>query len=294
MSHDDYHYIHTLSGVFDKFDAVCRWFEGLGFTYARTRYGIYKRRFDEFERIGQSGDCPVDLLLFKRSFDNAYIEVNEIIRVHDSLRHIDSKEFNDQITKSLAGREFRSDADQSRNFVFELSVACRFLRAGYTVRLTDLCDVVVNLGSSDGHLYVECKRIKSKNQIAKNVKKASRQVGKRLSNDCASKAHGLLAVNITDLLPHTRNLYPDSPQIATAIHKTISNQFVGRHIQDFATGISDDCLGVMCESSIMAYLSERSSHQGLHYSRHTEFLPYCENAILERLAPQLCNQDIIS
>lgn len=288
------HYQHQIHDVFEKYSKVCEWFDDLGFTYTKTRYGIYKRHFDDFDRFSKNSELlPDDLLPWKRSFDNAYVEANEIIRVQNDLKQINSEEFFDQIKKVVSGQEFRgnSDNDQARDFLFELSVAARFIRAGYHVSLTGVCDVVAKLGA-EGVLFIECKRVKSEKNLAANVKKANKQIAKRVKSSISHKVAGLVAVNITDLIPKVNNFFPDTPGAGTAIHRGISKNFNSTHIREFAEGMTKDALGVMCESSTMMYFSKESLTPRLMYSRHTSFLPYKKGSTLEHLAPKICNQDI--
>ncbi|WP_420588469.1 hypothetical protein [Bacterioplanoides sp.] len=288
------YYEHDFDNLILMYDEVCNWFSGLGFEYSKNRYGIYKRFFQKFIDLAEGKIVEDDLLGFKRSFDNAYIEVNEIIRIKNCLSNIEVSEFLDQVKKITSGQEFRgnTDNDQARDFLFELSIASRFIQAGYSVTLNGICDVVVDL-VDDGMLFVECKRVKSEAQIEKNVKKANKQVLKRISSEKSSKVHGLVAVNITDLLPKTNMLYPDSQSAATAIHRGVSNNYVKARLDRFSAGSKNKCFGIMVESQIMNYLSDKALKNGFIYSRHTEYLPYTENSIFKRLAPKLSNQDII-
>jgi hypothetical protein len=288
------YYEHDFDNLILMYDEVCNWFSGLGFEYSKNRYGIYKKCFQKFTDLAEGKKDENDLLGFKRSFDNAYIEVNEIIRIKNCLSNVDVSEFLDQVKKVTSGQEFRgnTDNDQARDFLFELSIASRFIQAGYSVTLNGICDVVVDL-VDDGMLFVECKRVKSEAQIEKNVKKANKQVLKRIRSDKSSKVHGLVAVNITDLLPKTNMLYPDSLSAATAIHRGVSNNYVKTRLSQFVAGSNRKCFGVMVESSIMNYLSDKSMKNGFVYSRHTQYLPYTENLIFKRLATELSNQDIV-
>ncbi len=250
---------HNFDNLMIMYDEVCDWFSGLGFEYSKNRYGIYKKCFKRFTELAEGKKKEEDLLRFKRSFDNAYIEVNEIIRIHNCLKNVDSSEFLSQVKKISSGQEFRgnTDNDQARDFLFELSVASRFIQADYSVSLKGICDVVVDL-VDDGILFVECKRVKSEAQIKKNLKKANKQILKRMSSEPSSKVNGLVAVNITDLLPKTNMLYPDSQAAATAIHRGVSNNYVEPRLNKFVAGSNRKCFGVMVESAIMNYLSDQS------------------------------------
>lgn len=287
------YYTHDFNNLIIMYDKVCCWLTDLGFEYSRNRYGIYKKVFDRFFALTKNINNENDLMQFKKSFDNAYIEVNEIVRVHNCLKNLESSNFIDQIKKVTSGQEFRGNTnnDQARDFLFELSVASRFIRAGYSVSLTGTCDVIVDLGN-DRTLFVECKRIMSAKQIDKNIKKASIQIAKRIKAQSSTNVHGLVAVNITDLLPKNRMLHPVFN--AFAIHRGISNNYVKNKLPQLSAGSKWKCFGVMVESAMMHYLHDRSTQQGFVYSRHTEFLPYSDNAKFKSLAPKLSDQDIVS
>ena len=288
------YYEHDFDNLILMYDEVCNLFSELGFEYSKNRYGIYKKCFQKFSDLADGKKTEANLIGFKRSFDNAYIEVNEIIRIKNCLSSIDASEFLEQVKKVTSGQEFRgnTDNDQARDFLFELSIASRFIQAGYSVTLNGICDVVVDL-IDDGMLFVECKRVKSEAQIEKNIKKANKQVLKRIGSESSSKVHGLVAVNITDLLPKMNMFFPDSQSAATAIHRGISNNYVKTKLRKFSAGSKKKCFGVMVESAIMNYLSDKSLKQGFVYSRHTEYLPYSESSVFKRLAPKLSNQNIV-
>lgn len=292
------YYFHNLKDVFDKFSEVCAWFDELGFSYARTRYGFYEKSFKAFEDSAYGGIKKNVTLDQKRTFDNAYLEANEIIRVQADISTINSDQFIEQLKFVLSGQEFRNQTsnDAARDFLFELSIASRFIRAGYSVSLNGICDVVVTI--DDGYvLFVECKRIKSEKKISDNVKKANKQIANRIQNYAQPKAKGLIAINITDLIPETNNLYPDSPNAGSIIHKFLMNNFLNSHTRSIFAGKSKHCVGVLCESSKVHYFSGRSPQQGLQYSRHTSFAPYetpgsLSYKIIESVAPKICNQNI--
>jgi len=289
-------FVHQFEDVIEMYSEVCDWFNELGFSYSKNRYGLYKRHFDKFIEMAKTSTVPDDkdeLIRFKRQFDNAYIEVNEIIRIYNNLKSINSSEFIEQIKIIVSGQEFRanSDNDQARDFLFELSVACRFIKAGFSVSLTGICDVVVDLGD-DGTLFVECKRIKSENKIDKNVKKANKQIVKRVQLHKSSKVKGLVAINVTDLLPKTNMFFPDSMPATTAIHRGASNNFIRQKLEKLKAGMTNKCLGVLCESAMMHYFSKESKIPGFSYSRHTEYIAYSDSALFESLVPKISRQDI--
>ncbi|EPI2816195.1 hypothetical protein ACS0KV_003412 [Vibrio alginolyticus] len=296
MENNTKNYVHKFEELLALYEDVCNWFDELGFSYTRHRYGVYKKHLENFLRMAEEKAFPKDkkdLLTFKAGFDSAYIEVHEIIRVYNGLKNIESSEFLEQIKKVASGREIRQKEgdDQARDFLFELSIAARFIKAGYSVSLTGVCDVVVDLGAN-GTLFVECKRIKSQNKIAANVKKANKQLIKRIKAAKTSKVRGLVAINVTDLLPYTLDLQPDSPQSVTYIHRGVSNKFTSDNATSLAEGMNRKCLGVMCESAKMQYFSKDADIVGFSCSRHTDYVPYYSDPLFKQLSQLLSNQDI--
>ncbi len=295
MKRDDKQYAHQLNSLISLYAEACEWLGDLGIAYSKNRYGLYKQSFEKFTALANKPNAleDEDLLGFKREFDNAYLEVNQLIRIYDSLRGVDSGEFIEQVKKVASGQEFRasSENDQARDFLFELSVASRFIKAGYKTTLTGICDVVVDL-LDDGMLFVECKRIKSQAKIGTNIKKASKQISSRMDYESSSKIYGLIAINVTDLLPSVSFLRPSSTQAGTAVHRTLSNNFIKTNLEDIASGGHGKSLGIMCVSEMMTHLLVDSTTPGLFYSRHTTFIPYSKSRVLETLAPKISNQDI--
>lgn len=296
MKSDDKQYSHQLDNLISLYAEACEWLNELGIAYSKNRYGVYKQHFEKFTELENNYSKleNEDLLSFKKKFDNAYLEVNQLIRIYDRLKEIDSGEFMEQIRKVASGQEFRanSENDQARDFLFELSIASRFMKAGFSISLTGICDVVVDL-VGDGKLFVECKRIKSQTKIGANIKKASKQIYSRVKADASSKVYGLIAINVSDLLPSSSALRPNSMKEGTAIHRAISNNFIRANLEQITSERRGKSLGVMCVSEVMTHLLVDAKTPGLFYSRHTEFIPYCKSSILEELAPRISNQDII-
>jgi len=296
MKSDDKHYSHQLDNLISLYAEACEWLGDLGVVYSKNRYGIYKQHFEKFTEIANSNVelKDEDQLSLKKKFDNAYLEVNQLIRIYERLKEINSEEFLGQIRKVASGQEFRanSENDQARDFLFELSIASRFMKAGFSTSLSGICDVVVEL-VGDGKLFVECKRIKSQAKIGANIKKASKQISNRLKADVSSKVYGLIAIDVSDLLPSLSAFRPNSREAGTAMHRLASNNFIRKNIEQIASESRGKSLGVMCVSEVMSHLLMEENTPALFYSRHTEFVPYCDSRILKELAPKISNQDII-
>lgn len=287
-------YEHEFSGLLSKFEEVCAWFDSLGFRFAVTRYGIYHKNLQKLKELSNGErifkDTPDEnLVAIMKEMMNSHVEANEIIRVYNDLKGLDIQEYLDQIKKVITGQEFRatSENDPARDFLFELSMAARFLRAGYKISLKSICDIEVKL--PDGRtLFIECKRVKSLKKLSKNIKVANQQIVRRIKESSSLKNVGMVAVNVTDLLPRVSLINSEEVRIATSEHRELSRNFILRSLEDFMAGKSNKCIGVLCESSISKIFSG-----GLIYSRHINNIPYESDDLFEQLMPQLSNQDIV-
>ncbi|MFV8770661.1 hypothetical protein ACNSPB_25910 [Yersinia enterocolitica] len=288
-------YEHSFDSLLDKYKDVCTWFTDLGFNYAATRYGVYLKNVQKLNEWSKGNNIffninDEELVNFMRTLLNSHVEANEIIRVHNDIHTFNSQEYIEQIKKVISGQELRAtvEKDQARDFLFELSTASRFLRAGYSVSLLGVCDIIVNL--PDGSLlFVECKRVKSIKKLAKNMKTAAQQLDKRIKDSGSYKNIGMIAVNITDLLPKTSIHSSGDMQMVISYHRDMARRFALENVESFASGHKKKIIGVLCESSISKLII---SH-GVAYSRHTGNIPYGESVFFEKLAPKLSNQDII-
>ncbi len=284
-----YHF-HRLPDVLDLYEEVCGWMDEHGIDYKSTRFGFYRKVFDRIERISKL-KLDVDIYDIKDSFENAYIEIHRIARIYNSISKLDSTQFISQLKKIASGQEFsaQSDHDPARDFAFELSVAARFIKAGYKVSIDGIADVEVDLDNRY-KLFVECKRIKSYSKIRHNSRKALRQIGKRIPSKPGMKYRGMIALNLTDLIPRIPGVV-SSPHAATARHRFAVNRFIEDHFESIYQVGSNKMLGVMCVSEMMFH-EDNKGEPSLMYSRHTVFLPSGTDPDFERLSGEISNHDI--
>lgn len=88
-----------------------------------------------------------------------------------------------------------SEHRSGRDFSFELSMAAKFVSAGLTVDFGHDADLRVPL--NDLTFFVECKRLKSPQQIQKRIKEGAKQLHKRyVKSETPHKARGMLAISI--------------------------------------------------------------------------------------------------
>jgi hypothetical protein len=288
-----------LESMFIAFKAACEWLTLTGVPSKVTRYGKYEKVFSVFFDSMNRRVSNANLIQYKAAFENAYLEANELVRLHSDLCNLNSQEFIQQIEFVASGQEFRAtiDNDQARDFLFELSTAARFIRAGFSVSLSSISDIVVNL-ISGAELHVECKRLKSPKRVEKNLQKSISQLAERMQR-APSGSFAMSALDFTDLIPPRpdyvlSNFGEIAPYHAERLKKTLE-----KYRRAFGQVKSEIWnIGTLCQSSGMYYVNDVSSkYSNLAYARHTTYANYHDEGsipskFLRELAERTSGQDI--
>lgn len=232
----------------DAFQEACDWMKSLNVFPASNRYTEYQRQFRDL-REGNGESIRADGGL--KFFSNALGEATELIRIKNSFVGIDSQDYLVQLGKISSGRPFKDfvSHDPGRDFAFELSIASRFISAGYEINLGTIADAVVNIANRK--LFVECKRVQSEKKIGARLKEASEQVGRRVTASRSSKSRGLVAVKITEIInPDSQNIVLENPQDFIDFSKDDLHSYIRENEIDFRRHISSKQLGVFFENSL--------------------------------------------
>jgi hypothetical protein len=272
------------------------WLTSIGIPYSKTRFGKYKKVLDHFDADIDKGDEEA----FKarlHEFLNAHAEVTEIVRIYNELSEYTFTDYIDQLKKVTSGRTFRniSAKDQSRDFAFELTMAARFMRGGFTVNLNHLADVVAKREDTP-KIYVECKRIKSLSKIKANIKKANQQLKTRLNQDRSNLPRGLVAINVNDLInPNNNMMVIENIDKLQKINSHNLNQFVQDNVESFNAARFSKNLGVFCEHVDQAFIFDRTP-VAVANCRGVTLYQYHNNGneieLINKLANSLSNQTI--
>ena len=286
-------YIVNSRLIESEYKDACEWITDLGIEYKRTRFGNYEKDFAEFIK----GEGKENAKESVKTFMNAHQEANELIRVKNSFDSFNSSQALETIKKSVAGQRFRngSKTDQSRDFAFELSMASRFIKAGYEVDLRTITDIVVQV--NDRKLYVECKRVKSEKQLEKRVKEANTQTKTRIKNDTSSKSRSFIALNLTDIIN------PDAMPIITnsldSYRRTSAEKlkdFVVSNKAILSKKQHSKCLGVLTEFTTQGFINKTDDYAFVNL-REGNFYQYKLNSsdkdFLGSFYPQLGNQNLV-
>ncbi|MDQ2166432.1 MULTISPECIES: hypothetical protein [Vibrio] len=246
-------FIHEDKQVEEAYVEACEWISSFGVPYQKTRFGAYEKDLEEFLKGGGPKDAKESVTVFM----NAHKEAAELVRIMNVYKSFDADEILEPIKKMTSGQRFRNATtkDQSRDFAFELGVASRFIKAGYTVDLRGISDLVVDIDGT--RLYVECKRMKSFKQLGKRVQEANKQIRTRLSTDRSSKSRGMIALNVTDIVMEndTPIIFPKIEDYQQASAYTLKS-FVMSNKDTLGNKRVNKCLGVLTEFTTQGIIFE--------------------------------------
>jgi hypothetical protein len=194
-----YYTSHTYVEASARIDKACAWLDELGIAFSRTRIGRYRELFGALAKHQLAG--TIDSFYDEYSFEswvNAAYEVAELARIYDGLHGQADQAFVSRLKEAVKGRELYvldSEHRSGRDFSFELSMAAKFVSAGLTVDLGHDADLRVPLNGLT--FFVECKRLKSPQQIQKRIKEGVKQLHKRyVKSETPHEARGMLAISI--------------------------------------------------------------------------------------------------
>lgn len=288
-------YVKEGEAVEAAYLEACEWLKSLNMYPASNRFDAYKRALEKFASQPRADED------IKKSFYewmNAHLEAVDLIRTKAALSATEASEFISQLKKVTSGHGFRqfSSSDQSRDFAFELSIASRFITGGYQVKLSGIADVSVI--TDDGLLFVECKRVKSHKKLAARVSEANKQLLRRISGQVSSKARGIAAICLTDLLnpKNAMGVFRSEPEVKALSSNTL-NSFVLQHRTIFETGKESRLLGMLAELGMQGLIfPDVETRPALINCRGLTFLRYgtqeSDNRRVDALLPRISNQDV--
>ncbi|PQJ84451.1 hypothetical protein [Aliivibrio sifiae] len=212
-------------------DWVCN---DLNLRIENTRLQQYFNYFDGKKKLESKDDY--------KKYQLTGREIEDLLLIYQAFKLTESQNVKEKIKKIISGKYYRFEAskqndDPSRDFLHELSMAARLMNAGMKVNITGVCDIVIE------HLkytiFIECKRIKSEQQLFKRFKGAEKQIKNRIGTNSRYK-YAYITLDITDLIVTsdkilrfseftelTRDLYHKLDVFVTK-HKDSMRDYLGR------------------------------------------------------------------
>jgi hypothetical protein len=285
--------------IYDKYNDAIEWLERLGLPAKNSRFGNYKKIFDNYSSKVKSS---IEITSFKSDlnpFLNAHLEISEIIRIYDTLSDRDHSEFAEQLKKITSGQVYRDSLnhDESRDFSFELAMAARFINGGYEVQLNDLADIVV-IKEGNPKIFVECKRVTSLKRVKANVKKANEQLKKRMADDKSKLCRGLVALNVSALInpKNITTVVDDVNQLQEMLNVLLSD-FCYKNEINFSAKKSNKCLGVFTEATLAGY-EIKGRVQNIIIGRGAQLLRYEHSTsdiqLIDEIGSKVSNQKVMA
>lgn len=291
-------YVEEGARIEAAYVEACDWLKSLGVFSASNRFAMYLKLLKDF------GQDDPDSLKSDEAFQNyirALAEASELIRIHRWMGKIDSKTYLDQLKKVTSGKPFKAQvgADPARDFAFELSIAARFLAAGYPVDVTSIADTITHVGRHK--VYVECKRVQSSSKVMKRIAEARDQLSFRLRADASSKSRGLVACKITEVLnPEARiALFREALDFRRA-SETALNGYIRENEDELKRRIGRKQLGILFENNLhgVVYDDQDPKPQPAFVNCRGASLYYYglgeeDVALVTSMAPSLSNQNVV-
>lgn len=290
---------HRSHELTTKGNEALEWLREYGGSVRADRYHSYIRSIENFGGNGKSPDTEEEFYKFL----NAHSETNDLIRVYEALQSTESSSFQNALRRIASGNIFRGAAPHQpeRDFLYELSVAARILRAGFEVDLNELADIITIV---DGRkVYVEAKRVKSRGQLGKRISEANKQLVRRISQDASSKSVGFAAIGLTDLMnPGNSMAFVEEAETLRQHNANMLHSFVSENDVDFHRGVTNRCMGVMADFSMhgMEYdtLNGNINDVRLMNCRVATFRRYATRAgklnVVDRILPGMANQSLFA
>ena len=194
---------HCLSQTYvaasHQLDNACTWLRDVGIDYSKTRIGRYRNLFSDLAKYQLAN--TLHKFFEKHTFDewvNAAHETAELVRIYEGLSGSTDASLVSRLRSATRGHELYildNDDRSGRDLTFELSVAAKFARHGYIVNFGHDADIETIVEGTT--FYVECKRLKSAQQIQKRIKDALKQLHNRYKGSHNPfESRGILALSI--------------------------------------------------------------------------------------------------
>jgi hypothetical protein len=254
--------------------------DDLGLDTAGTRFCLYRTCIATLETIRVEKGDGAAFEHFRSDIEPnavAFSESQELTMVVPFLRSIPPARASKKLQVVLKGPELPSDEDENsnhaRNTMFELNLAARLQRAGFSVDVTE--DADLDFTCNGVRWFGECKRPYKTGTIAKNMSIACQQLGKRLSASSLA-ARGLLAISIS------RPLTTKAPVLEHASEEELRASLRG-HVGNMVKVMQEEMAGIeRCRETrgglglLVAHLimpgwnTQRRMPVGIQYSAGTD------------------------
>lgn len=186
---------HLSSETQIELKKACQWVDSyLEIRIINTRIEKYMKYLSDKKSFDSLDDAKKYILTIK--------EVEEFLIVYRAFKNERNEKIIAKVKDVVSGKYYRiegisQEREVSRDFLHELSIAARLKKSGLEVDIESECDVVTSF--ENRKVYIECKRVRSEEQLYKRIKNANLQIKNRIGLKKLSSC-GYIVIDVTDLL----------------------------------------------------------------------------------------------
>ena len=181
--------------------AAVDWVISLGRDVRRTRFGRYLAELERYTRRIETGQPPENTALFFAAAADSYV----LVQAYHQLRGRFDRYVVERIERASKGTDTVLDEtdlnNAGRNFCFELSLACWLVSFGLDLSCGDPADIAGTI--ADHYLIVQCKRVRSTQQVEKRGRHAAARLSERLARPDRPNMVGVVAFDFTPIVNPT-------------------------------------------------------------------------------------------
>ncbi|MGL5099254.1 MAG: hypothetical protein ACRC6B_04340 [Fusobacteriaceae bacterium] len=235
----------SSESVLSKMPEVLEWLTSFGFKALSTRYSRYVKYIDTFFE-SENPDSEAGRVKFD-ALTKSYKECVEILIIKTVFFDEKSDKFKGKLKEVIKGKDHldSNSACGARDYLYELIVAAKFSKAGYSIDWDGLTDVVAS--KAGAKVFIECKRITSEKRFEENFNKAGKQLKREMAKEKGAKS-GLVFIDVSNCIDKAvPNHEVSDPVIAKLIIDNAVSGFIKRnsyHIECLNKKYSRYSLGV--------------------------------------------------
>lgn len=246
--------IEGLSDIIDRLSV-------LGIQANNSRVGQYQRSMEKLQRRLRVSNNP--LLLSDKdagSYSNTICDALALIEIFRSFEIFPSELFRAKLKEVVSGpsevtrERSETSSNRARNTLFELAIAARMQRAGFSPTLEAPTDVVGEL--SAGRVFIECKRLQEEHQLNSRLREGVKKVIAAKNSESGQSA-GFVAFSIGKAkFRGERVVIADREDHINAICEELSNQFYTAHERRFVSAFKKGIDGVIIVTTFPAWIGK--------------------------------------
>lgn len=246
-----------IDGLVDAIDRL----ESLGIRARNSRIGQYQRTMEKLQmRIGVS---KFPLFLSDEDagvYSNTICDSLALIEVFHSFKEIPSELFLAKLKEVVSGpsevskERSHNSSNRARNTLFELTVAARLQRAGFSPALEAPTDVVGRLNT--GLVFIECKRLQEEHQLNSRLREGVKKVIEA-KDAYDGKSAGFIALSVGKAeFRGERVVVADQEDHLNSICEKLCDRFYQAYERRFRSAFKKGIDGVIIVTTFPAWIGK--------------------------------------